>query len=267
MKPPLLRLSTLAGWSRAARNPLPVQDGDGDECELAAKENKQRSRKQPARITRITRLKQNQELRILSTRVIGGHLFLNCDADGHSRESSSPRENRGTQRKAAQTAFAIYAFFVARSLISARRGVFLVAFLASALTALQPRARFDSSADREWPASRADPPVPLRFQTDSPTWLLKVEGWLHLRHQTTPSRSAWVGFTTPRGRSRCRWWRSLAYVADADAGLQIIDVSNPGRPGASGGFDTWECGYGQPRAVAGNLAVRIGWPRGLRQTH
>ncbi|MBI2928185.1 MAG: hypothetical protein HYY24_21155 [Verrucomicrobia bacterium] len=45
---------------------------------------------------------------------------------------------------------------------------------------------------------------------------------------------------------------NYAYVADRDAGLQVVDVSNPAKPQRVGGYDTssWASGV----AVAGNYA-------------
>ncbi len=45
---------------------------------------------------------------------------------------------------------------------------------------------------------------------------------------------------------------TLAYVADGDAGLQIIDVSNPASPVRLGGYDTSGTAYGV--AVSGTVA-------------
>ena len=49
---------------------------------------------------------------------------------------------------------------------------------------------------------------------------------------------------------RCR--AAVAYVADGDAGLQVIDVSNPANPVRVGGYDT--SGYAYGVAVSGNIA-------------
>ncbi len=45
---------------------------------------------------------------------------------------------------------------------------------------------------------------------------------------------------------------NYAYVADEDAGLQVIDVSNPANPQRVGGYDT--SGYANGVAVSGNYA-------------
>ena len=46
---------------------------------------------------------------------------------------------------------------------------------------------------------------------------------------------------------------TLAYLADYDAGLQILDVSNPARPLRVGGFDTR--GFAMGVQVVGNRGI------------
>ncbi len=55
---------------------------------------------------------------------------------------------------------------------------------------------------------------------------------------------------------------NYAYVADADAGLQVIDVSNPANPQRVGGYDT--SGYAYGVAVSGNYAYVADCDAGLQ---
>jgi hypothetical protein len=55
---------------------------------------------------------------------------------------------------------------------------------------------------------------------------------------------------------------NLAYVADYDAGLQIIDVSNPAAPVWQGGYDTTGAAFGL--CVSGNLAYVADYSAGLQ---
>ena len=59
-----------------------------------------------------------------------------------------------------------------------------------------------------------------------------------------------------------RWRARVAYVADDDAGLQIIDVSNPASPVRLGGYDT--SGYAWGVAVAGNRIYVADYEKGLK---
>ena len=55
---------------------------------------------------------------------------------------------------------------------------------------------------------------------------------------------------------------NYAYVADGDAGLQVIDVSNPANPQRVGGYDT--SGDAQGVAVSGNYAYVADGGAGLQ---
>jgi hypothetical protein len=50
---------------------------------------------------------------------------------------------------------------------------------------------------------------------------------------------------------------NYAYVADGNAGLQVIDVSNPANPQRVGGYDTSE--RVDWRGCLGQLRLRGGW--------
>ena len=70
------------------------------------------------------------------------------------------------------------------------------------------------------------------------------------------------GYDTPGSAEGVAVAGSLAYVADYEWGLQIIDVSDPANPVRRGGYDT--PGYARGVAVAGSLAYIADHDSGLQ---
>ena len=70
------------------------------------------------------------------------------------------------------------------------------------------------------------------------------------------------GYDTSGSASGVAVSGSLAYVADLDAGLQIIDVSNPASPVRLGGYDTSGQAFGV--SVQGTIAYVADYDAGLQ---